>query len=169
MSERGWGRTTKGVRIPLCPHCARRTRPVCIQNASSHVTSDFAAYKRVWDRWKSPYQASSLNVSTANRRCLNSAHALSTRRRLVLHMAVFFRTAVTLAIILRGALVIYGAYQDGYSTLKYTDIDYRVFSDAARIMLQPAPEQRAKGWLVEWLGWGIGELSHAIFHVLSCC
>jgi phosphatidylinositol glycan class M len=81
-----------------------------------------------------------------------------------------FRIAVALAIVLRGVLIIYGAYQDARSILKYTDIDYRVFSDAARIMLHPTRGQHAKGWLVEWLDWDIGEFSNGILDALrGCC
>ncbi|KAJ5935848.1 hypothetical protein N7466_005395 [Penicillium verhagenii] len=36
------------------------------------------------------------------------------------------------AIILRLVLLIYGGWQDAHSALKYTDIDYMVFTDAAR-------------------------------------
>lgn len=36
------------------------------------------------------------------------------------------------AIILRVGLLVYGHYQDQWSALKYTDIDYYVFTDAAR-------------------------------------
>lgn len=42
------------------------------------------------------------------------------------------RTVFTAAIALRAALLIYGAWQDANSALKYTDIDYMVFTDAAR-------------------------------------
>lgn len=81
-----------------------------------------------------------------------------------------FRIVVALAIVMRGVLIIYGAYQDTHSTLKYTDIDYKVFSDAARIMSRPTPEQHAKGWLVEWLGWDMGELSNDnILMSKDCC
>lgn len=84
-------------------------------------------------------------------------------------MTNLFRIAVALAIVLRGALIVYGAYQDAHSTLKYTDIDYKVFSDAAHIILHPTPQQRAKGWLVEWLDWDVGELSSVIFRTSRSC
>lgn len=38
----------------------------------------------------------------------------------------------TAAIALRATLLVYGAWQDANSALKYTDIDYMVFADAAR-------------------------------------
>ncbi|OTB00720.1 glycosyltransferase family 50 protein [Hypoxylon sp. CI-4A] len=38
----------------------------------------------------------------------------------------------TAATILRGAMLLYGLWQDANSPLKYTDIDYLVFTDAAR-------------------------------------
>ncbi|KAG9013002.1 GPI mannosyltransferase 1 [Tulasnella sp. JGI-2019a] len=41
-----------------------------------------------------------------------------------------------LAISLRAALLIYGEYHDVHSALKYTDIDYRVFSDATKFILR---------------------------------
>lgn len=36
------------------------------------------------------------------------------------------------AIVLRAILLVYGAWQDAHSAVKYTDIDYMVFTDAAR-------------------------------------
>jgi GPI mannosyltransferase 1 subunit M len=42
----------------------------------------------------------------------------------------------TLSFLLRAALLLYGLYQDANSPLKYTDIDYMVFTDAARYIHQ---------------------------------
>ncbi|KAJ7097765.1 glycosyltransferase family 50 protein [Mycena belliarum] len=63
-----------------------------------------------------------------------------------------FRNVVVLSIALRVALIVYSEWHDGHSVVKYTDIDYRVFSDAARFLLNPGPGNRAEGPLGELLG-----------------
>jgi GPI mannosyltransferase 1 subunit M len=47
----------------------------------------------------------------------------------------------------RLVLVAYGEYHDKHSPLKYTDIDYRVFSDAATFILHPTERNHAQGHL----------------------
>ena len=42
------------------------------------------------------------------------------------------------SLLVRVGLVIYGEVHDRSSLLKYTDVDYRVFSDAARHLTQGA-------------------------------
>ncbi len=44
------------------------------------------------------------------------------------------------AIALRAVLLVYGLWQDAHSPVKYTDIDYLVFTDAARFVRQGAPD-----------------------------
>ncbi|KAI1444099.1 glycosyltransferase family 50 protein [Annulohypoxylon stygium] len=44
----------------------------------------------------------------------------------------------TSATILRGVMLLYGLWQDANSPLKYTDIDYLVFTDAARFTFSPS-------------------------------
>lgn len=62
-----------------------------------------------------------------------------------------------LAATFRILLVAYGAYQDAHSDLKYTDVDYRVFTDAAGYILD-ATSGQAVGPLVSFFGWTfIGE------------
>ena len=54
-------------------------------------------------------------------------------RSLIGHPTYFTSSTVFLsAIVLRLVLLLYGLFQDAYSPLKYTDIDYLVFTDAAR-------------------------------------
>lgn len=51
----------------------------------------------------------------------------------------FFRrpsTVFSAAILLRVVFLVYGSFQDAFSPMKYTDIDYFVFTDAARFISQ---------------------------------
>ncbi|KAI4143584.1 MAG: hypothetical protein LQ340_006949, partial [Diploschistes diacapsis] len=52
-------------------------------------------------------------------------------------MTIFrLSTILRFSILLRAGFLIYGLFQDAYSAVKYTDIDYLVFTDAARYVSQ---------------------------------
>lgn len=49
-----------------------------------------------------------------------------------------FPIALLISTFLRVALIFYSEWHDAHSVVKYTDVDYRVFSDAARFLLNPS-------------------------------
>ena len=50
-----------------------------------------------------------------------------------------FKASLAAAALLRVGLILYSEWHDARSVVKYTDVDYRVFSDAARFTLNPDP------------------------------
>ncbi|RDB23052.1 GPI mannosyltransferase 1 [Hypsizygus marmoreus] len=64
-----------------------------------------------------------------------------------------FHNVLRLSTFLRVALILYSEWHDRHSLVKYTDVDYRVFSDAARFILHPGPGEtnHAQGPLVSFL------------------
>lgn len=49
-----------------------------------------------------------------------------------------FPVILLISAALRIALILYSEWHDAHSIVKYTDVDYRVFSDAARYVLTPS-------------------------------
>lgn len=86
----------------------------------------------------------------------------------------------TAAVVLRAVLLIYGAIQDAYSPLKYTDIDYFVFTDASHFVsrgLSPYARDTYRytpllAWLLlptTWGGWWFpfGKVLFALGDILA--
>ncbi|CAE7119762.1 unnamed protein product [Rhizoctonia solani] len=67
------------------------------------------------------------------------------------------QNAMLLAAALRIGLLIYGDYHDRHSSLKYTDVDYRVFSDASYFITHPSPDNSAQGILARMASWSLGD------------
>ena len=76
-----------------------------------------------------------------------------------------FRNIILLSALIRLVLILYSEWHDAHSVVKYTDVDYRVFTDAARFLLRPTPafineyghqipENIARGILGKKLGLG---------------
>jgi phosphatidylinositol glycan class M len=65
-----------------------------------------------------------------------------------------FRVVLAVSCVLRVGLILYSEWHDAHSVVKYTDVDYRVFSDATRFLLNPGPENLAQGPLGRWLNVG---------------
>lgn len=65
-----------------------------------------------------------------------------------------FRHVLVLASIIRITLILYSEWHDAHSVVKYTDVDYRVFSDAASFLIHAGPSNtnRAQGPLAKYLG-----------------
>jgi GPI mannosyltransferase 1 subunit M len=75
------------------------------------------------------------------------------------HLLLSFRSTLVVSSILRIVLILYSEWHDAHSVVKYTDIDYLVFSDAARFIQQPS-ENAAKGPLGRLIGVGKCVLTH---------
>ncbi|OXC69286.1 hypothetical protein AYX13_02231 [Cryptococcus neoformans] len=68
---------------------------------------------------------------------------------------------ILLSLALHLALILYADHVDShperYGGLRYTDIDWRVVTDAARLIFAPTENEQAKGWLVKKVGLPIGD------------
>ena len=65
-----------------------------------------------------------------------------------------FPLVLSLSVFLRVALILYSEWHDARSVVKYTDVDYRVFSDATSFVLHPSEHNRAEGPLGQLLRLG---------------
>lgn len=58
---------------------------------------------------------------------------------------VSFRQIIIISIILRVVLIFYSEWHDRHAVVKYTDIDYHVFTDAAGFLLRPSRASGGEG------------------------
>jgi len=74
--------------------------------------------------------------------------------KLVVHVITSIRAVLVLATVIRVILILYSEWHDAHSLVKYTDVDYLVFTDATSFTLAPGPLNRAQGPLGRWFDIG---------------
>ncbi|KAI0333495.1 glycosyltransferase family 50 protein [Cubamyces sp. BRFM 1775] len=79
---------------------------------------------------------------------------MSSHPTTILRYVPSFSRILLISTVLRVALIGYSEWHDAHSVVKYTDVDYRVFSDAARFLLEPSPHNRAEGPIARYLNIG---------------
>ena len=92
--------------------------------------------------------------AAANQMSNSSSTSTFTSRLLHSLTSLSFNAILTISTLLRVSLILYSEWHDAHSVVKYTDVDYRVFSDAARFVLRPSPENYAEGPLAGYVGLG---------------
>ena len=125
----------------------------------------------------------------ANHVCLITRFHLLRSVKFSVLVSVFFatmqffsssRSVFAAAVALRAVLLVYGAFQDAFSSVRYTDIDYFVFTDAARFVsrgLSPYARDTYRytpllAWLLlptSWGGWWFasGKILFALGDILA--
>ena len=104
--------------------------------------------------WQLPVADWQHSASYTTRRALSAPEApcvMSLYSNRILQHVPSFSSILLISSLLRVALIIYSEWHDAHSVVKYTDVDYRVFSDAARFVLNPTSENRAEGPLAQFL------------------
>lgn len=81
-----------------------------------------------------------------------------------------FRNVFIASTLLRVALILYSEWHDAHSLVKYTDVDYRVFTDAAAFLASPGSENQAEGPVKSVFGFSleVGRYGHIWMWSLCC-
>jgi len=72
----------------------------------------------------------------------------------VFRIVTSIRTLLVFSSVIRVALILYSEWHDVHSLVKYTDVDYLVFTDATSFTLTPGPTNRAQGPIGKWFNIG---------------
>ncbi|KAI0256664.1 glycosyltransferase family 50 protein [Lactifluus subvellereus] len=70
------------------------------------------------------------------------------------HVITSIEALLVFSATIRVALILYSEWHDAHSFVKYTDVDYLVFSDATSFTLTPGPLNHAQGPLGRWFNLG---------------
>ena len=74
--------------------------------------------------------------------------------RFHVHALISIKPLLVLSTLIRLVLVLYSEWHDRHSLVKYTDVDYLVFTDATSYTLTPGPLNHAQGPLGKWVNIG---------------
>jgi phosphatidylinositol glycan class M len=70
------------------------------------------------------------------------------------HVIISIRALLIFSGVIRVILILYSEWHDAHSLVKYTDVDYLVFTDATSFTLTPGPLNHAQGPLGKWFNIG---------------
>lgn len=107
---------------------------------------------------------------------LNEENVQGDKKRPQWYLRTVF--VISISVVLRLGFFLWGLYQDAHMDLRYTDIDYFVFTDAARFMsLGGSPYERATyrytpllAWLLlptTWLSFSFGKVLFAVGDIVA--